>query len=477
MKLILKTSLFLLFYLLLSGCSGPINIDSVEIKDELFFKDGERFSGELYSKSKKGFFGDIGTILTGDSIIYVIDDGFCNKIKCFKENSLVLEINQEPIQDKIRRTTSFYTKTNSGGNEVRYQTSSIDGKLEGETIEWAFDGEGILGSNERYIKTVQNFKNNEKDGETINYYRNGDKKEVLNFKNGQLSGKSKGWYPNGNLEYEKLYNNNSLVEEKNYYRKANVLKNKKIYSNFKVQEEYKWSFNEVLFYQKKGDQMDSLILDGYYEFIDNEKETHVNYVKGKKEGKVEIFYPNGKKWEELIYENGIRNGVHKKWYLNGELALEVNYLKGKKHGTEKKMYDSGDKWHVIEYKNGLKSGTSNSWYKNGQLAKTETFSNGVNQGTSTEYYQSGKKWKEIKYSQVSKGTAGLYQSWFKDGAKAEEYELLNGKKHGYYKKWWGNGKLRLQVDYVEGLKNGAYKNWLEDGTLYSERMYIKDKEQ
>jgi antitoxin component YwqK of YwqJK toxin-antitoxin module len=302
---------------MLSGCSEPVSIDLVDIKDDLFYKDGKKYSGQLFSKSKNGIFGDISSILTGDSIIYVIDDGFCNKIRCFKEHNLVLEIQQESIQDKIHRTTNFYTTT-SGGNEIKYQTSSIDGKLEGETIEWGFDGEGILGSNKRYIRKTQNYKNNEKDGETIVYYRNENKKELINYKKGELSGKSKGWYTNGNIEFEKLYKKNNLLEEKNYYRKAFVLQNKKIYSDFKIQEEYQWSFNKVLLYQKKGDQIDSLILDGYYEFIDNEKETHVNYIKGKEEGEVEIYYLNGKKWEKLIYVNGIQNGVYKKWYLNGK---------------------------------------------------------------------------------------------------------------------------------------------------------------
>ena len=55
----------------------------------------------------------------------------------------------------------------------------------------------------------------------------------------------------------------------------------------------------------------------------------------KKNGKHITYYDNGKKWVELNFVNGLREGTQYTWHRNGQLKSELNYENGKKHGVQK----------------------------------------------------------------------------------------------------------------------------------------------
>ena len=54
------------------------------------------------------------------------------------------------------------------------------------------------------------------------------------------------------------------------------------------------------------------------------------YMKGKINGKVKIYYDNGKLEFEGEYVNGERKGKGKEYYDNGKLKFEGKYLNGRK---------------------------------------------------------------------------------------------------------------------------------------------------
>ena len=53
-----------------------------------------------------------------------------------------------------------------------------------------------------------------------------------------------------------------------------------------------------------------------------------NYVDGKPDAKWNNWYEGGQPEEEIEYQLGIKNGVHKQWYFNGQLEFERTYKGG-----------------------------------------------------------------------------------------------------------------------------------------------------
>ena len=82
-------------------------------------------------------------------------------------------------------------------------------------------------------------------------------------------------------------------------------------------------------------------------------------------------YSNGSVYMEEEYENGIRNGEKRIWYLNGQQKLKETYFNGKLNGKK------------IE------------WYENGQQKTEKTFVEGEETGKYYEWFENGKKKLEV----------------------------------------------------------------------------------
>lgn len=84
---------------------------------------------------------------------------------------------------------------------------------------------------------------------------------------------------------------------------------------------------------------------------DNSKQSN------KKNGKHITYYDNGKKWVELNFVNGLRQGIQYTWHRNGQLKSELNYENGKKHGVQKWWQKDGKILNEKVYSHG-------EWQKN-----------------------------------------------------------------------------------------------------------------
>ena len=162
-----------------------------------------------------------------------------------------------------------------------------------------------------------------------------------------------------------------------------------------------------------------------------------------------------------LFKNGKREGVHKKWYENGQLEYEVHFKDGKVDGVGKEWYENGQIYsefkvdgELYEYKD---------WYENGQL-KLDRY-DGENKG----WYENGEKWidgnktwyengqlKEEK-NYTSDGKNCVERRWYESGQLWWEYNYKEGKKHGLQKRFNSNGFLELESNYNNGLLHGLYK--------------------
>lgn len=68
-----------------------------------------------------------------------------------------------------------------------------------------------------------------------------------------------------------------------------------------------------------------------------------------------ILYSNGKVWSKIEYnKKGLKHGVEKIYYKNGNLSSEEHWRNGRRYGLSKCYYENGD----LEFEEILENGKS-----------------------------------------------------------------------------------------------------------------------
>lgn len=108
-------------------------------------------------------------------------------------------------------------------------------------------------------------------------------------------------------------------------------------------------------------------------------------------GQVYRFYPGtlDTLWVRN-YKGGLKDGVWRKYFLNGELNEKRKFRKGKKEGDYVGYYNGGIKNFIFKFQNGEYSGTNKIWTKEGLLIEEGNFKNGYEFGVQKTWYLNGK---------------------------------------------------------------------------------------
>jgi antitoxin component YwqK of YwqJK toxin-antitoxin module len=94
--------------------------------------------------------------------------------------------------------------------------------------------------------------------------------------------------------------------------------------------------------------------------------------------------------EVFISKNGLKDGIFKSYYLNGEIILECNYVKDILHGDFKTYYQGGELESKKTYKNGLLNGLSVNYFENGNIKNETNYINDIPNGLHNKYNSLGK---------------------------------------------------------------------------------------
>jgi antitoxin component YwqK of YwqJK toxin-antitoxin module len=84
------------------------------------------------------------------------------------------------------------------------------------------------------------------------------------------------------------------------------------------------------------------------------------------DGQVEVFYHDSKKYNGIIFE-----------YFNDRIASEFEIKNGIKNGIEKIYFENGNIESISEYKNGLLHGLTKNYYETGELQEDSFFEFGI----------------------------------------------------------------------------------------------------
>ncbi len=183
----------------------------------------------------------------------------------------------------------------------------------------------------------------ERTGEFIYYYKNGQKSAQGEFKNGENEGPWKRWYKNGNQSSEGEYIKGKETGAWKYYYKNGNTKVECNYDDGDRDGKRKYynedgSLNEEYNYTKGK-------IDG--NFIEYHKDNKIkgtgSYVKDSMSGKWEEFWENGNKASEGSYDDNKRVGNWIWYHKNGNKSCEAEYNKKGKF-TKGTFYDeAGEK--------------------------------------------------------------------------------------------------------------------------------------
>lgn len=176
----------------------------------------------------------------------------------------------------------------------------------------------------------------------------------------------------------------------------------------------------------------------------------VTHIKNGLKNGVESRYFAGsdKKYAEIEYKDGIKNGQEIHWNGNGTVKTILNYQNGILHGPIINNWTEGENHYTGYFKNGFQDSIWTYW----ENSRKDTI---------WVYYDEPKKRMEYKYV---KGKKYLLNAWDYTGTKMIEN---------------GNGTLVLReydiiiTGYTDGLKNGLETRMSYDSTLEYSRTYDK----
>ena len=335
-----------------------------QIKVQGYYKEGKR-DGEF-----KAF---LRNSKNAGSIFYkngkIIKSTLINSMKDNASFSVLTDINYNSNSHEI------VTDEFPNGLLKQYFTFNKDGLLDGESRQYYEEGD---------IKSISPFKNNVADGTFISYYQNGNIKEKHTYKNGNEEGEGIFYYENGKLEEKYFMKNGKLDGEAVNYFEDGKIKNKAIFKDGVTLEEEIYKDNEI---RKNTFKNGEVIQQDIY--------SKNKILKAKKflleNGKMKIisYYENGNKEEEVFVINELFDGEALVYYPSGKLKEKDFFKNGKRDGEAIIYYENGNVKQKSLFKNDKREGDLFMYYPSGKLRQTEKFINGKEDGEVIEYYESG----------------------------------------------------------------------------------------
>ena len=273
-------------------------------------KDGKR-DGEFKAFLRNG--KSAGSVFYKDGKI--IKSTLVNSMKDNASFSLVTDINYNLNSNEI------ITDEFPNGLLKQYFIYNKNRLLDGESREYYEEGD---------IKSISHFKNHIPDGVFISYYPNGNMEEKYAYVNGQANGECFSYYENGKLEERYFLKNGEIDGEAFAYYPSGKLEVKDFFKDGKKE-------GESIFYHENGNI--------------KQKSTFKN---GKREGDLFIYFPSGKLRQTEKYINGKIEGEVIEYYESGTIKEKAYFINDKQ---EKEHFFYDEKGNLIKtdiYKNGVK---------------------------------------------------------------------------------------------------------------------------
>jgi antitoxin component YwqK of YwqJK toxin-antitoxin module/predicted negative regulator of RcsB-dependent stress response len=446
--------------------------DNDAIKEIAFYKDGKT-TGEnkWYYDNGKRYIMTISKNGEFDGEYkYYLKQGGLKQKKTFKDGSLT------------GRYQAFF---DVGEELVEYNIDYKDDEVQGDIIEYYANGKTY---------SVINFKNGMRNGNEIQYYRNEQISMQSTYKDNKLEGPYATFYSNGNKKvigqssegyYDgpwKSYFKDGTLNNHYNYKAGDLDGNYKSYdTDGLITSEFQYRRGQIIsytFYDKSGEVLS-----------ENRKKGGEFFYEG--------YHPNGSKSAKGLYDlKGGKAGEWEFYDANGALTEAGNYNEGKPLGEEKTYYKSG----VIEsitvhdadkdksyyqyflmsgqlktqgwFKDGLKHGEWHYYYNDGAIEAINFFHKGDVHGTQYYYNVDGTMDNQIDYDYDFLISERRYNN------KDEVYNTYTYKqptKSYKIASTYQNGNKKSETSYTNGEKHGSYTHYSFYGKVTVDGQYYNNQ--
>jgi TonB family protein len=299
--------------------------------------------------------------------------------------------------------------------------------------------------------------NSYKDGEWTHYYYNSNKvRASFNYINGRKHGRFSWFYKSGNKMSEGTYTKGKQTGHYiSYYNSPGVISQK-------------------LFFLESG------LADGISQEFDSATGKVIKegmYLNGKKDGKWNYFYPDGKKKGFEEFKNDALHGEMELFYTSGKLFLSTNFKFGVISGKNVCYYADGRKCFEGEFV-GPKAYGVYIFYDS--ASRKPLYKGEMMEGkkVGTWYYFDPGTDVVIRKEQYENGKlGGNFFAYYRNGDKKVEGKFKEGKHTGKWNYFYqGTGNRWSKVSYGEdGFLTGELLVYYEDGELKRREVYVNGK--
>ena len=324
-----------------------------QIKVQGSYKEGKR-DGEFKAFLKNG--------KSAGSVIY--KDGKIIKstlVKAMKDNASFSPVTD--IYYKLEDSHTLRKVDYENGLLKTYFIYNKDGIPDGESVEYYEEGN---------IKSIIPFRNNIVEGLTITYYENGNIDEEVNYKNNKMNGEAKSYDENGKLNGRTIFKDDIKLEE-DVYKENEILKN--TFKNGELVKQDICTLNGTLKERRilNGDEME------YSTFYPNGNVKQKILAKDKIIIKEQIYARNGNIMSNSFFSDGKPVIELFEYYPDGKLFRKISTVNKMLNGDSIEYYPNGNIKEKTHFINNKEEGEHFFYDKNGNLIKTDIYKNDVKQ--------------------------------------------------------------------------------------------------
>ena len=324
-----------------------------QVKVQGSYKEGKR-DGEFKAFLKNG--------KSAGSVIY--KDGKIIKsalVKAMKDNASFSPVTD--IYYKLEDSHTLRKVDYENGLLKTYFIYNKDGIPDGESVEYYEEGN---------IESIVHFRNNIVEGLTTTYYENGNIKEEVNYKNDKMNGEAKSYDENGKLNGRTIFKDDIKLEE-DVYKENEILKN--TFKNGELVKQDICTPNGTLKERRilNGDEME------YSTFYPNGNVKQKILAKDKTIIKEQIYARNGNIMSNSFFSDGKPVIELFEYYPDGKLFRKISTVNKMLNGDSIEYYPNGNIKEKTHFINNKEEGEHFFYDEKGNLTKTEIYKNGVKQ--------------------------------------------------------------------------------------------------
>ena len=324
-----------------------------QIKVQGSYKEGKR-DGEFKAFLRNG--------KSAGSIFY--KDGKIIKstlVKAMKDNASFSPVTD--IYYKLEDSHTLRKVDYENGLLKTYFIYNKDGIPDGESVEYYEEGN---------IESIVHFRNNIVEGLTITYYENGNIDEEVNYKNNKMNGEAKSYDENGKLNGRTIFKDDIKLEE-DVYKENEILKN--TFKNGELVKQDICTPNGTLKERRilNGDEME------YSTFYPNGNVKQKILAKDKTIIKEQIYARNGNIMSNSFFFDGKPVIELFEYYPDGKLFRKISTVNKMLNGDSIEYYPNGNIKEKTHFINNKEEGEHFFYDKNGNLIKTDIYKNDVKQ--------------------------------------------------------------------------------------------------